>query len=112
MRYVDEATRLRDNLAAATGYDSIGEKGTGQSGKAGGFSAMSQDQGTKLEGLFVSVQGHVANIDTTTEDVAAKMKAAESYLARIEENTRNNAVSAAEIKDLLQKIARDGIHTI
>lgn len=110
MRYVEEAMKLRDQLAAATGYGSD-DKGSSQSGKAGSYNAMSQDQGTKLEGLFVSVQGHVANIDTIVENVAERMSAAEGYLAQIAENTKSNAESAEEIKELLIKIARDGIRT-
>lgn len=110
MRYVEEAMKLRDQLAAATGYGS-GDKGSSQSGKAGSYNAMSQDQGTKLEGLFVSVQGHVANIDTIVENVAERMSKAEGYLAQIAENTKSNAASAEEIKELLIKIARDGIRT-
>lgn len=110
MRYVEEAMKLRDQLAAATGYGSD-DKGSSQSGKAGSYNAMSQDQGTKLEGLFVSVQGHVANIDTIVENVAERMSAAEGYLAQIAEHTKSNAASAEEIKELLIKIARDGIRT-
>lgn len=110
MKYVEEAMRLRDQLAAATGYGSE-DKGSSQSGKAGSYNAMSQDQGTKLEGLFVSVQGHVANIDAIVENVAERMSAAEGYLAQIAENTKSNAASAEEIKELLVKIARDGIRT-
>lgn len=110
MRYVEEAMKLRDQLSAATGYGSD-DKGSSQSGKAGSYNAMSQDQGTKLEGLFVSVQGHVANIDTIVENVAERMSAAEGYLAQIAENTKSNAASAEEIKELLIKIARDGIRT-
>lgn len=110
MRYVEEAMKLRDQLAAATGYGSD-DKGSSQSGKAGSYNAMSQDQGTKLEGLFVSVLGHVANIDTIVENVAERMSAAEGYLAQIAENTKSNAASAEEIKGLLIKIARDGIRT-
>lgn len=110
MKYVEEAMKLRDQLAAATGYGSD-DKGSSQSGKAGSYNAMSQDQGTKLEGLFVSVQGHVANIDTIVENVAERMSAAEGYLAQIAENTKSNAASAEEIKELLIKIARDGIRT-
>lgn len=110
MRYVEEAMKLRDQLAAATGYGSD-DKGSSQSGKAGRYNAVSQDQGTKLEGLFVSVQGHVANIDTIVENVAERMSAAEGYLAQIAENTKSNAASAEEIKELLIKIARDGIRT-
>ena len=110
MKYVEEAMKLRDQLAAATGYGSD-DKGSSQSGKAGSYNAMSQDQGIKLEGLFVSVQGHVANIDTIVENVAERMSAAEGYLAQIAENTKSNAASAEEIKELLIKIARDGIRT-
>lgn len=110
MKYVEEAMKLRDQLAAATGYGSD-DKGSSQSGKAGSYNAMSQDQGTKLEGLFVSVQGHVANIDAFVENVAERMSAAEGYLAQIAENTKSNAASAEEIKELLIKIARDGIRT-
>lgn len=111
MQYVEEAIKLRDQLAAATGYDNTKESGSGQTGKAGSFSAMSQDQGTKLEGLFTSVQGHVSNIDTLVEDVAAKMNTAEGYLARIAENTGISAATATEIKELIQKLTRDGIKT-
>lgn len=110
MKYVEEAMRLRDQLAAATGYGSE-DKSSSQSGKVGSYNAISQDQGTKLEGLFVSVQGHVANIDTIVENVAERMSAAEGYLAQIAENTKSNAASAEEIKELLIKIARDGIRT-
>ena len=110
MKYVEEAMKLRDQLAAATGYGNE-DKGSSQSGKAGSYNAMSQDQGTKLEGLFVSVQGHVANIDAIVENVAERMSAAEGYLAQIAENTKSNAASAEEIKELLVKIARDGIRT-
>ena len=111
MKYVDEAIKLRDGLAAATGYDPDKEKGTSQSGKAGSFNAMSQDQGTKLEGLFTSVQGHVASIDGIVEDVAKRMSVAEGYLSKIADNTEANAKSAEEIKDIIEKIARDGIRT-
>ncbi len=110
MSYVEEAMRLRDQLAAATGYGNE-EGGSSQSGKAGSFAAMSQDQGTKLEGLFTSVQGHVAHIDGLVEDVAAKMSVAEGYLARIADNTEANAATAEEIKDLIIRIARDGLRT-
>ena len=58
MQYVDEALALRDNLAAATGYDKTEAGGTSQHAKAGGFTAMTQDQGTKLEGMFTSGLQH------------------------------------------------------
>ncbi len=58
MQYMDEALALRDNLAAATGYDKTQQGGTSQSAKAGGFTAMTQDQGTKLEGMFTGGLQH------------------------------------------------------
>lgn len=111
MDYVREAMKLRDDLAAATGYDKTQEKGSGQSGKAGSFSAMSQDQGTKLEGLFVSVQGHVSHIDTKVENVADKLALAEGHLAKIEEHTGTSAGLLDDIKTLMEVIKRDGLKT-
>lgn len=83
--------------------------GTTQSGKAGAFMAMSQDQGTKLEGLFVSGQMHWASIDDRVEDVAGKMDAAQQHLKKIEDNTGSSAASLSAIKDEIKKIVRDGI---
>lgn len=109
MGFVERAIQLRDQLAAATGYDPNKNDGSGQSGRPGNFNAMSQDQGTKLEGLFVSVREHVANIDTAVEDVVEKMNRAESYLAEIADNTKSNAKSAEEIRDMIKQMLRDGI---
>ena len=111
MDYVREAMKLRDDLAAATGYDKTQEKGSSQSGKAGSFAAMSQDQGTKLEGLFVSVQGHVSHIDTKVENVADKLALAEGHLAKIEEHTGASAGLLDDIKTLMEVIKRDGLKT-
>ncbi|WP_349767206.1 viral A-type inclusion protein, partial [Phocaeicola vulgatus] len=87
MQYVDEALALRDNLAAATGYDKTEAGGTSQSAKAGGFTAMTQDQGTKLEGMFTSGLQHWSSMDDRLESVVEKMDTAEGHLARIAENT-------------------------
>lgn len=111
MDYVREAMKLRDDLAAATGYDKAQETGSSQSGKAGSFAAMSQDQGTKLEGLFVSVQGHVSHIDTKVENVADKLAMAEGHLAKIEEHTGASAGLLDDIKTLMEVIKRDGLKT-
>lgn len=108
MQYVREAMALRDSLAAATGYEGS-SPGKGQSGRSGAFTAMSQDQGTKLEGLFVSVQGHVASIDLLVDDVAAKMSDAEGFLAKIADNTGRSAGLLQEIKDYIHEISRDGV---
>ena len=70
---------------------------------------MSQDQGTKLEGLFVSGQIHWASIDDKLTDVATQMSIAGGTLLKIEENTGANARSAAAILDEMKKMIRDGI---
>lgn len=108
---VEGAIKTRDELAAMTGYNpDKGDGGSGQSGRSGSYSAMSQDQGTKLEGLFVSVQGHVISIDGWVEDVAARMSAAEGYLRDIAANTKNSDEKLGKILELVEKMERDGIN--
>ena len=56
MQYVDEAMKLRDELAAATGYDKISQESYSQSSSSRGFQAMSQDTGEELNGRFTALQ--------------------------------------------------------
>ena len=109
MQYVDEALALRDNLAAATGYDKTEADGTSQSAKAGGFTAMTQDQGTKLEGMFTSGLQHWSSMDDRLESVVEKMDTAEGHLARIAENTGVSAGHLGELKEVIKKMIRDGL---
>ena len=104
---VNQGLEIRDSAAAATGY--TGDSGTSQSGKSGGFTAMSQDQGTKLEGLFVSGQMHWSSMDDKMSDVSEQMGAAVDHLRRIEENTGTSARHLGEIKEDIKKIVRDGL---
>ena len=109
MQYVEEAMKLRDKLAAATGYDKVQEEGTVQTGKPGAFTAITQEQGTKLEGMFTGGLRHWASMDSGIENVAEKMSAAEGYLAKIEEHTRLGTACLGEIKEDIRTIKRDGI---
>ena len=109
MQYMDEALALRDNLAAATGYDKTEAGGTSQSAKAGGFTAMTQDQGTKLEGMFTSGLQHWSSMDDRLESVVEKMDTAEGHLARIAENTGVSAGHLRELKEVIKKMIRDGL---
>lgn len=84
-------------------------KSTTQTGRAGGFAAMSQDQGTKLEGMFTSGLNHWVSIDEKTEDVAGRMASAEGHLAKIAENTGKSAGFLNEIKEDIKRIIRDGL---
>ncbi|WP_315547207.1 SHOCT domain-containing protein [Prevotella koreensis] len=83
--------------------------GTTQTGRSGAFMAMSQDQGTKLEGLFVSGQMHWASIDDRVEDIAVRMSDAQGHLKKIEDNTGSSAQSLKDIKEEIKKITRDGV---
>lgn len=106
--YVEDAQKLRDDIASATGY--TGEGGTSQSGKSGAFSqSITYDQGTKLEGLFTSGQMHWASIDERSENISEKMSIAEGHLARIEENTGTCVKELKEIKEEVKKQNRDGL---
>ncbi len=109
LQYVEEAVDLRDKLAAATGYDKTQQGGMSQSAKAGGFTAMTQDQGTKLEGMFTGGVQHWSSMDDRLESVVEKMDTAEGHLARIAENTGVSAGHLGEIKDEIKKMIRDGL---
>lgn len=83
--------------------------GTSQSGRAGAYTAMSQEQGTKIEGLWTTSAMHLSSMDEKMQDVSAQMGTAVDSLRRIEENTGNSAKHLGEIKDDIKKIIRDGL---
>jgi tape measure domain-containing protein len=86
-------------------------EGNTQSGKAGAFATMTQEQGTKLEGLFTSVQMHTANIDSLLSDIGAAMYSASDTLVRIEENTEycRKLEKLDNISSDIAIIKRDGL---
>ena len=98
----------RDAMIQA-GFIDTDSGGTTQTGKSGSFNAMSQEQGTKLEGMFTSGLMHWASMDEQIQDVSAQMGTAVDHLQRIEENTGNSAKHLGEIKDDIKKIIRDGL---
>lgn len=104
-----EAKERLDAIADSAGVDLDSGGGTSQSGKSGSFDAMTHDQGTKLEGLFVSGQMHWASIDERMEDVSEQMGVAIDHLQKIEENTGTTAKHLEEIKSSIKKMERDGI---
>jgi phage-related protein len=108
--YVNDAKHDIETLRSE-GIISVIEKNSGvtQTGKSGAFTTMSQDQATKLEGLFVSGQMHWASIDDRVEDIAGKMDAAQQHLKKIEDNTGSSAAALSAIKEEIRKIVRDGI---
>lgn len=98
----------RDAMIQA-GFIDTDSGGTTQTGKSGNFNAMSQEQGTKLEGMFTSGLMHWASMDEQIQDVSAQMGTAVDHLQRIEENTGNSARHLDEIKNDIKKIIRDGL---
>ena len=62
----DKANAKKNEAFEAAGITD--DSTTTQSGKTGSFSAMSQDQGTKLEGMFTSGLNHWVSIDEKVED--------------------------------------------
>lgn len=104
---VEDALDERNALASAVGKED--STGVSQSAKQGGFAAMTQDQGTKLEGMFTSGLQHWSGMHTIMESVSDKMSSAENHLARISENTGTSASHLGEIKEEIRKIIRDGL---
>ena len=93
-------------LGEALGIDLFsGDSGTSQRGKSGGFETMTQDQGTKLEGLFTSGQMHWSSIDSKMDNVTNVLGEHLDVLSGIKDNTDNIPKILAE----MQKWNRDGI---
>lgn len=110
--YVEDAKRDMETLRSEgiiKAVDEEAEVARRQSGRAGAFEAMSQDQGTKLEGLFTSGQLHWASMDEKLTDVSLQIGAAGDTLKRIEEHTGSSARSLEEIKENMRIIKRDGL---
>ena len=135
MGYVDEAMKLRDELAAATGYDKISQESTSQSASSKGFQTMSQDTGEELNGRFTAlqiageeiknqsiIQSQSLNLLTVKADALLSINAetrniaddtrdliAQSYLelVQISENTGNSAKYLKEIKADIAEVKRN-----
>ena len=105
--YVESAKRDIETLRTE-GIVKATEENSGvtQSGKAGAFTTMSQDQAGKLEGLFVSGQMHWASMDDKLTDVTRQMDEAGNHLRQIATNTGSSAQSLGEIKEHIKKIIR------
>lgn len=104
----DKAESWREAMTDS-GMIDPGSYGTSQSGRAGAYTAISQEQGTKLEGLWTTSAMHLSSMDEKMQDVSAQMGTAVDSLRRIEENTGNSAKHLGEIKDDIKKIIRDGL---
>ena len=100
--------RFKD-MAAQRGVDIFGAGKGSQSGRSSSFETMTQQQGTKLEGLFTSGQRHWASMDVRLEDVAGRMSSVAGSLAKIEENT-SYCKRLDEIAQDIHALKKDGFH--
>lgn len=91
--------------AEGMGYELWKPDATTQSGKAGAFTTMTQDQGSKLEGLMTSLQMHGASVDDKMDDIAEGLGSSLDALNRIAKNTD----TLPQILALWQAIKRDGL---
>lgn len=104
----DKAESWREAMTDS-GMIDPGSYSTSQSGRAGAYTAMSQEQGTKLEGLWTTSAMHLSSMDEKMQDVSAQMGTAVDSLRRIEKNTGNSAKHLGEIKEDIKKMIRDGV---
>lgn len=112
----DEMAAAQDFLeqwkknAADQGFNLWSDDSSSQSGKAGAFTTMTQDQAGKLEGLFTSVQNHVSSIDDKMSDLSEAMYDSVDLLGEIRDNTGTAAAELKTIREDIKAIIRDGLH--
>ena len=94
MGYIEEAMKLRDELAAATGYDKISQESTSQSASSKGFQAMSQDTGEELNGRFTALQIAGEEIKNAMLNTLAVAQAISSF-------AKDNNTMLTEIRNLM-----------
>lgn len=98
-------------MAAAKGFDLYvpdDVQPSGQTAKSGGFAAMSQDQGTKLDGMFTSGLQHWSSMDSELDDIGSGLGEALDRLKRIEENTEH-CQKLDDIAEDISYIKKNGI---
>lgn len=101
----NEIEQLRDmGIISATGENA----GQSQTAKAGGFAAMSQDQGTKLDGMFTAGLQHWSSMDNELATVGDNIGKALDRLKRIEENTEY-CRKLEEIAENIRAIKNNGV---
>lgn len=82
---VSDALAERDAMKEIFGWK--GDPASSQSGRSGAFTAMTQEQGTLLEGLFTSLQDHASGMHKLLEELAKSRKEDHDLLVSIAENT-------------------------
>ena len=103
---VADALGDRDALKNLFGWE--GNEGSSQSGRSGAFTTLTQEQGTKLEGLFTSVQDHLSGMHQLLDDLIQGRIADREIFMQIAENTAYCRL-LEDILDILERQDRDGM---
>ena len=108
--YEEHAREAQDEIEQlrTMGIIKATEPGSGQSAKVGGFTAMSQDQGTKLDGMFTAGLQHWSSMDRELGNVSDRLGSALDRLKKIEENT-SYCKRLDDIADDIKSIKNNGI---
>ena len=104
-----EWMRAWQEKAAEKGFDIWNDGTVSHTGKAGSFETMTQEQGTKLEGLFTSGQIHWANMDTALDEMEDDISESLDCLRNIESNTAGSLSELRFIRADISTIIRDGV---
>lgn len=96
-------------MAKDKGFDIFKpDEGASQSGQSGAYTAMSQEQGTKLEGLFTSLQDHASGIHQLLEELKLGRNADHEIFVQIAENTAYCKL-LEDILEIITRQERDGV---
>jgi hypothetical protein len=82
--------------------------GVTQSGRAGAFTTMTQDEGTELKGLFTSVQMILRDMYLDMEEIGPGLSEATGVLVEIREEVKKSNTWLDKIWNSLEKGHRDG----
>lgn len=109
-KIIDEMLAQREQIMEDFGWEGSSGSSGSQSGRSGAYTAMSQEQGTKLEGLFTSVQDHVSGIHQLLDDLIQGRNSDREIFQQIASNTAYCKL-LADILELMERQERDGYKT-
>lgn len=110
-KIIDEMLAQREQIMEDFGWEGSSGSSSSQSGRSGTFTALTQEQGTKLEGLFTSLQDHAGGMHKLLEELMKGRAADHDIFLQIAENTAYCKI-LEDIFDLLASKDRDGWKTI
>lgn len=82
--------------------------GSSQTASVGGYAALTQEQGTKLEGLFTGVYDRMVSIHSLMVSLQKDRQADSRLLAQIAENTAYCRYLLS-IYEMMERMDREGI---